>query len=197
SDLDPALPSVWQASGKLVAYSPKPDIPHELLGAGFRARFLGLVGLGPEDGLHRALPEPGVRADHDVLHHSHPAEEPDVLEGARHVESGHLLGDQAVYPPTFEAYRALLGLVEARQRVEEGRLTCAVGSDDGIDATGFHREAHLVDRGEPAEALDDVLRLEDQGGISHDLPPSTRLGRMRRFQGPRRTRPSARACAEP
>ena len=170
-DLDPPLRAVGEARRKLVADSPETDVLHQVLGARLGPLLLGLEGPGPEHGLHGALPESRVGADHDVLHDCHASEQPDVLEGPRHVEMHHSIRRETVDAPAFEPDLPLVRPGEPRKRVEEGGLPGAVGPDDGEDAALLHREAQLVDRGETAEPLDDVLRLEDQTGVSHGQPP--------------------------
>ena len=171
-DFHPPLGAVGQAPRELVADSLEADVLHQVFRPRLGPLLLGLEGPGPEHGLHRVLPESRVRADHDVLHDGHAPEKPDVLEGPRHVEVHDPVRRQAVDAPALEPDLPLLGPGEPRKRVEECRLARTVGPDDGVDAALLHREAQPVDRGEAAESLHDVFRLEDQAGLTHDRPPS-------------------------
>ena len=81
----------------------------------------------------RVLLEPGVGADHDVLHHGHAPEQADVLEGAGHAQVGDLVGLELLDAPALELDGALVAVVEAGDGVEEGGLAGAVGADDAED----------------------------------------------------------------
>ena len=83
---------------------------------------------------------------------------PDGLVGvervARLVDVGHLHG-------LADAQRARVGLLLAGDHPEERRLARAVGADDADDAAGRQREAEVLDEQVVAEALAQVLGLDD------------------------------------
>ena len=132
-DLHPALGAVGQALGQLVADVLQAHVLHQLLGPGLGLGFLFPEGPGLEHGLERVLLEPGVGADHDVLHHGHAPEQADVLEGAGHAQLGDLVGLEPFDPLALELDGAFFALVERGDRVEEGGLAGAVGADDADD----------------------------------------------------------------
>ena len=114
-DLHPALGAVGEAAGQFVADPLQAHVFHQFLGPGLGLGLLLPEGPGPEHGLDRVLLEPGVGADHDVLHHGHAAEQADVLEGPGHAQVGDLVGLQALDPLALELDGALLAVVERRR----------------------------------------------------------------------------------
>src|SRR5262249_60997500 len=62
--------------------------------------------------------------------------------------------------PALEGDRALVGAVEAADRVEQRRLAGAVRADDRDDLTAADAQAHLVDRDQRAETHAHAVDLE-------------------------------------
>src|SRR3970282_2779839 len=68
----------------------------------------------------------------------------------------------------------------AGEEVEDGRLACAVRSDEPVEGAACDVNRERLDGGETAKALRDVARLEKPGGRHQRLPPLTagrRFGR--------------------
>ena len=107
-------------------------------------------------------PRLGARmlADEDVLQYRHVAEEAQVLERARDPalddevrrQTGDVLAEEQDVPA--------VGRVHAGDQVEERRLAGAVRADQGDDAAGLDAEVHVLDRGDAAEGLEQLLDLE-------------------------------------
>src|SRR5262249_55086939 len=74
----------------------------------------------------------------------------------------------------FHHQRPFVGLVDARQDLDQRRLPCAVVAEDAGHLAGIHVQRDVVERGDVAEVLRDVLELEQ-------------VGRHRAFSAPRRT----------
>lgn len=87
--------------------------------------------------------------------------EDDVLEGPGHTECGDPVRGQGGQLGVAEEHPAGGGAVDAGQDVEAGRLPCAVGADECMDAPGFHGEPDAVQGRQPGETYGDVL--DDQG----------------------------------
>src|SRR5207237_5865829 len=102
-----------------------------------------------------------VLTDADVVQRRHVLEEPDVLEGARDADPGHLVGTGARDLLALEPDRPRGGGEEPGHAVEEGGLPGAVGADQREDPSGLDLEAHPVHGGQTAEALADLDDLED------------------------------------
>src|SRR6478672_5045331 len=107
--------------------------------------------------------------DEDVLQHTHPREQLEVLEGAGDPEPDH-----ADRPPVEDDV-APVEPVEAGDRVEGGRLAGAVRSDQPRDRPFGDLEGDVVERDDPAEAQSRVVEREERHGQSaacSDRPPA-------------------------
>src|SRR5512144_486008 len=108
---------------------------------------------GPGEVQH-AGDEPGtayhVASHHDVLEGGHVRKEPDVLEGARQAAPRDLMGAQSVDRRVTVDNSPGVGREEARDEVEERRLSRAVRPDDRLDAAAVHRKAYILHGLEPA-----------------------------------------------
>src|SRR5690606_6064906 len=71
-----------------------------------------------------------------------------------------------------EHHLALVGVMDPRDALDQRRLAGAVVAEEGDHLAGVNLPAHVVDRGQPAEALGEVADGED--GFGHgphpDLP---------------------------
>ncbi len=88
------------------------------------------------------------------------------LVGAGDAAPGDAVGREARDVLAREDDAAARGAQHAGHTVEERALAGPVGSDDGPDLTGLHGEAHVVERGETAEAYREALGAEDRGGAA-------------------------------
>src|SRR5438445_2043385 len=106
---------------------------------------------------------------HEVVEHAHALEQGHVLEGSGDAEDGDV-GRAEVRPVlAVEDDSSLVGVVEAADHVEQGRLASTVGTDDGQDRAAADLDARLAQRDERAEADADPLHLEERprGGSGH------------------------------
>ncbi|KMS64631.1 hypothetical protein BVRB_018280, partial [Beta vulgaris subsp. vulgaris] len=93
----------------------------------------------------------------------------DVVQAAGHVlpdglvgfQAGAALVDKGQLGGLADLDRAAVRLLHALQHAEQRRLAGAVGADDADDGAGRHLEAQVVDQHAVAEALADVLELDD------------------------------------
>src|SRR5436189_1555337 len=113
---------------------------------------------------------------HEVVEHAHALEQGHVLEGSGDAEDGDV-GRAEVRPVlAVEDDSSRVGVVEAADHVEQGRLASTVGTDDGQDRAAADPDAQLAQRDERAEADADPLHLEERprGGSGHRAPcPAT------------------------
>ena len=100
-------------------------------------------------------------ADDDVVEDRHALKGPHDLEGAPHPEPADAVGLASDEGLACEDDLAALGLEEAVQEIEEGRLARAVGADDAEDGPFLDREADLIDRAQPAEGFREPAHLEE------------------------------------
>ena len=101
-------------------------------------------------------------ADHHVLDRGHGAEQPDVLERPAIPSFSMITSGRLPVMLCPRARSAGRRLVVARQHVEERRLPRAVGTDDRDDRALGHAEGDVADRGQAAELLGHVRRVEHQ-----------------------------------
>ena len=97
------------------------------------------------------------------------AEQDDVLvlgdllpHGVLRVEAAARLVDVGELHRLADAELAVVGLLLAGDHLEERRLAGAVRPDHADDAAGRERERQVLDEQPVAEALDDVLGLDDE-----------------------------------
>src|SRR5439155_22715418 len=91
------------------------------------------------------------------------AEEADVLEGARDPGAGDLarLERDDVHPAKMDR-AAGIGIVDARDQIEDRGLAGAVRADETEDRSLRDRERDVAHRAEAAEGLRDFVELEDR-----------------------------------
>src|SRR5207247_7266524 len=83
---------------------------------------------------------------------------------------------RAVEEPALEVEASLVLRIDAGEHVEERGLAGGLGADEGVDLARVDREAHVGERGEPAEMLRDVLDGEDgRGRRAHSRTVNSRL----------------------
>ena len=158
-DLEPTLLAVRQVLGQLVAAIGQADE----LERGERVRGDPPL-LGPHP--HRAEQRPtqlgarpAVAAHARVVERAHVAEEPDVLEGARHAEWGDAVRRQAPHLVPGHDDSPGRRAVDARHHVQHRRLAGAVGADEPADLPVLDDEVQAREGREAAEAH----------GETHDL----------------------------
>src|ERR1700736_3020394 len=99
---------------------------------------------------HRRL-VPRISCDDDVFQRGHLPPEPDVLKGPGDASTCDLMTLDAAQPYAVEGYGSRAGTVDAGDRVEAGRLACAVGADQPEDLAAPDVERHRIECDEPAE----------------------------------------------
>src|SRR5436190_4905004 len=103
---------------------------------------------------HRARPFRMREVRHEqVLEDAHVAEQARDLEGAHEPAQRDLVRREAEEALALERDLAGARALDPGDEVDERRLAGAVRSDDATDLAGLDREAHVVRRDEPAEAL--------------------------------------------
>ena len=98
--------------------------------------------------------------EHDVLAHGQAHEQLELLERAGQPEPRPLRRRRARDPAAGEEHVALLGPQQAGQHAEERGLARAVGPDEPDDAGGRHRQAHVAQGDQTAEAHGHVAGLD-------------------------------------
>src|SRR5215472_16751504 len=106
---------------------------------------------------------------HDVVEHAHALEQGDVLERARDAEGGHVGRRQMRAVAALERDRALVGVIEAADGVEQGGLAGAIRADDRHDLAALDAQADPIDGDESAEPHAHAVDLEQRSG-----PPAHR-----------------------
>src|SRR5262249_33808794 len=97
----------------------------------------------------------------------HRPEELDVLEGAGDAALHDRVRRLAEEALALEADRPRVGLVEARDQVEERRLAGAVRPDQPDDLPGLDIERHVIDGDDAAETSPYVLEREQRQVSEH------------------------------
>src|SRR5690606_26098529 len=97
--------------------------------------------------------------DQQILQHRRLLEQLDVLECTGDTKAGNLVRPAVQYALACEADVAFHGVVEARDKVEEGRLAGPVRPDQRKDLALLDGEGDLVDGDDPAEAQRDIVDL--------------------------------------
>ena len=129
-----------------------------------------------------------MSADHQVLEDAQAGKQLDMLEDARNAVRDNLMSAQAQEILGLETDAPAAGIVDASEQVEQRGLAGPVGSDQRVDLTCPYGEFDPLEGGaEAAEALADVVRLEERGRHRDTrLNPS----RAARLPIPPRSRPS-------
>jgi hypothetical protein len=101
----------------------------------------------------------GQPPGHDVVERRHAVEQRDVLECPGDALPGDLVRLQWPALLAMEPDLAFLRVVKAVDDIQHRRLAGPVRADDGADLALADIEADILDRGDAAEALGDVLHL--------------------------------------
>ena len=113
-----------------------------------------------------------VLRDHHVLEHRQVRHQSDVLEGAREAPADAKARGQRRDVRRLERDGSRIGRVHAADQVEDRGLAGAIRPDQREALAASDAEREIVDHLEPAEALGEVLYLEN-----HDFLSSTPCGR--------------------
>src|SRR5436309_759303 len=123
-----------------------------------RARFLAEA---PGIAVNEIFPQRhvlmDVEAGEHVLEQRELLEEADLLEGASDAEPHAAVRRQADQACLFKMQGSRIGLVEARQQVEQRRLAGAVRPDQREDRFFRHADRNVLHRAHAADALADLL----------------------------------------
>jgi hypothetical protein len=110
---------------------------------------------------------------HHVIERRHECEEPDVLKRTRDAARGDPVRPQPRKRRTFELDPSRRRRVDARNQVEDGRLSRAVGADQRDDTAGVDIEGEIVDGDESAEGAPDAIEPEERahgtGSLSYSV----------------------------
>src|SRR5437667_7218850 len=155
-DLQHALLPVRQRAGALAGTRLQPDEREQ------RARFLAEA---PGIAVNEIFPQRhvlmDVEAGEHVLEQRELLEEADLLEGASDAEPHAAVRRQADQACLFKMQGSGIGLVEARQQVEQRRLAGAVRPDQREDRFFRHADRNVLHRAHAAEALADLFGLQN------------------------------------
>ena len=107
----------------------------------------------PSSALSDPRPAEALRADHHVLEHRQPGEQPDALQRARDAESRRAgwCAPSRASGPAIQA-SPTVGAHKPADHVEQGRLAGAVGTDDAEHLARRDLDRDVVERGDAAEA---------------------------------------------
>jgi hypothetical protein len=106
-----------------------------------------------------------MRADQNVVQNGHRPEELDVLERARDAAPDHAVRRRSQQALAGERERAGIGLVQARDDVEQRRLAGPVRPDQADDLPLLYVQRDVVDGDDAAEPPRHVADLE-QGHLA-------------------------------
>ena len=104
-----------------------------------------------------------VAADEEVVEHRHPAEQGDVLEGARDSQPRPRRRTHADDVVAVEDDATLLRPVYAADAIEQAGLAGAVRSDDGVQGAVGDRKADVGKSGDAAEAQQETRDVQEGG----------------------------------
>jgi hypothetical protein len=106
-------------------------------------------------------------ADLGVFEYAQSRKRPHDLEGARDAGLADFFGRQARDRLAFEGDASLVGRVDAREQIEQGRFARPVRPDDRVDRPLLDAERNVVDGHEAAKAFRDVRDFEEAAhGVS-------------------------------
>ena len=88
-----------------------------------------------------------------MIGHGHPLEELDALEGAADPEAAPFPHRHPVDPSAVEHDGAVIGVLHARQAVEQRRLARTVGTDEAHGLAGIHVDRHVFEGHDAPELL--------------------------------------------
>ena len=101
-----------------------------------------------------------VARQHEILRNRHGRHEREVL--IDHAEAERVRGARIVDDllPVIDHQLAVVGLVVAHDALDERRFAGAVLAKERMERAGPHLQRHLIERGELAEAFDDIERFD-------------------------------------
>jgi len=156
-----AISSQRQALGELVRAGGEPHERQQRQPALAGGPLLGDGTEGhPRPRADQSRARAAVAADQDVVEDAHPREQADVLERAAETERRPLVRAQAVDSEIPQQHPAAVGREDAAHAVEQRGLAGPVGSDEGVDGAGLHREVDAVQHPQTTERLADAAQLE-------------------------------------
>src|SRR6266850_2190049 len=136
----------------------------------------GLVAArGAEDDRPQGRAKARMRADQHVVDHGHAGERPVVLEGSHHAARSDAVRRQAEDRLAGEAHLAARRRIGAGDDVEGGRLAGAVRADHAEDLAFVDLEVERRHGSEPAEALRQLLDLENRSHMPIKPPGWKRI----------------------
>ncbi len=159
-DLEPLQRAVGHGVGIGADIARQPDETHQFCCPVGHRGIAARDARQPQHGRQEAVVAMAVHADHDVLQRRHVEEDLQVLEGARHAESGHAVRRAGGDVVTVEQHAAGIGRVDTCCQVEERGLAGPVRANNGMDRAGANRQAEVVYGADPAERL--AERLDGQ-----------------------------------
>ena len=109
----------------------------------------------------RLLADLSARRDEGVLQDRHAAEEPRVLEATHHTPGENLVRLEGVDSLALEEDGSAVGLVDARDDVEQGRLAASVRPDEPDELPLPDVGGHAVHGVDAAEALPHVFEPKE------------------------------------
>jgi len=120
------------------------------------------AGVGPHGGAAQAAQAGGLAAHVDVLGHRQVRRQGQFLVDDADAESVGV-GDAAdVDRPVVDPDGPGVGGVDAAQDLDEGGFARPVLAQQGVDLSGEQLEAHVIQRGDPAEPLGHALQTEER-----------------------------------
>ena len=160
-DLEAPLFAVGQGCGHLPRHIFEPHFLEDVHGPLDHHFLLAAVKRQPQSRPEKRGLDPAVVADHDVLDDGKFREEPDVLEGSGDARLGDPVGLLTGDRFALVVDHAFRGRVVTGDHVEEGRLACAVWSDEADDLVLLEGEVKVVDGDEAAELHGEMLHCQE------------------------------------
>src|SRR5207247_1623719 len=152
------------AACRVAGHTLEPHVAQELEGVVPRLWFRVARAWQPQPGPHEVEVvgmEPAVIAGEDVVQHSHPRPELDVLEGAGDSAADDVLRTFVEEALAAEDKIAALHRVKAADYVEKCRLAGAIWSDQTNDGVIRHVEGNRVEGDDADEAHSKVAYFEE------------------------------------
>jgi hypothetical protein len=99
-------------------------------------------------------------AQEEIIHDSGIGKQLDVLKGAGHAFAGNPIGGKAHNVFTITDDPAMVWLIDAVDKIENGGLSGTIGPDDGKDRILLHAETDVAHCLQAAEADAQIFNLE-------------------------------------
>jgi hypothetical protein len=172
-DLKPALFTVGETLGVVIAEAAEVEYLQQLLDAPGDGGFVGPEGPETKEGVNGRGPAMQVAGHPDIIKDGERTEEADVLEGAGDAALDNLVDPQPGQRPAGKGHVALGGRVDAGDEVEDRGFAGAIGADKAAKLAFIDGEVHGVDSNEAAKADRGRIELEQGGHQSFTLPNLT------------------------